>query len=105
MSPQKSRAKIQSLSVGSQWLSTVFDTIAFYPLYYLIGSYSILVIFVIPCSLITGFLAYYMPETRDLTIDASEDRASLITPPPATTEDRSIFDPSEAGEEPRSLTE
>uniref|UniRef100_A0A1I8ER31 MFS domain-containing protein n=1 Tax=Wuchereria bancrofti TaxID=6293 RepID=A0A1I8ER31_WUCBA len=58
------RAQLQSLSISAQYVTCFLCPIIYLPLEELIGPFSFL-IFIIPLTITTFFIYYYMPETRN----------------------------------------
>lgn len=68
--PQAARSKAQAFAGGAQWSGAVIDGLVFYPLFYAIGPYALLVTSVVPTSIFLVVLFFYMPETKDKDVNA-----------------------------------
>ncbi|KAM3716246.1 Solute carrier family 2, facilitated glucose transporter member [Dirofilaria immitis] len=62
------RIQVQSLSISSQYLTCFLCPVIYLPLEKLIGPFSFL-IFIIPLTITTFYIYYYMPETRNRNPD------------------------------------
>lgn len=67
--PQAARSKAQAFAGGFQWLGAIVDGMGFYPLFYAIGPYALLVTSVVPTSIFVTLLFIYMPETKDKDVN------------------------------------